>query len=80
VAKAIKCVDRTGWGHASRGPATGSVESGRPGDGRFGAHVKAVLFDEGIMVLKTFQYLLIGAGFSACMVFMLALAITEPLT
>lgn len=42
--------------------------------------VFAVLFVEGFIMLKAFQYLLIGAGFSACMLFVLALAITEPLT
>lgn len=31
------------------------------------------------MLLKTFQYTLIAAGFSACMLFMLLLAMTEPL-
>jgi len=40
----------------------------------------AGLFVEGNMLIRTFQYLLIAAGFSACMLFMLALAVTEPLT
>jgi hypothetical protein len=40
----------------------------------------AGLFVEGNMLIRTFQYLLIAAGFSACMLFMFALAVTEPLT
>ncbi|EIJ46796.1 hypothetical protein GWL_10360 [Herbaspirillum sp. GW103] len=35
--------------------------------------------DEGNILLKTFQYLIIGAGFSVWMLFMLALALTDPL-
>ncbi len=31
------------------------------------------------MLLKTFQYIVITAGFSACILFMLLLALTEPL-
>lgn len=31
------------------------------------------------MLLKTFQYIAIAAGFSVCMLFMLLLALTEPL-
>lgn len=31
------------------------------------------------MLIRTFQYLLIATGFSACMFFMLVLAVTEPL-
>lgn len=39
---------------------------------------KLRLFGES-MLLKTFQYIAIAAGFSACMLFMLLLALTEPL-
>jgi hypothetical protein len=79
VAKALECLDRTGCSRASRGPATGSGGQFRPGDGGDCSHVNAVLSDEGNILLKTFQYLIIGAGFSVWMLFMLALALTDPL-
>ena len=51
-------------------------QAGGPCQGMAGcADVFAVLFVEGFIMLKTLQYLLIGAGFSACMLFVLALAI-----
>jgi hypothetical protein len=43
------------------------------------ADAVAALFVEGFIMLKVVQNLLIGASYCACMLFMLVLAISEPL-
>ena len=64
--------------HAQHGPASGLDRATDQGMDR-GARVDVDQFVEGIILLKAFQYLFMATGFIVSMLFLLLLAIAEPM-